>query len=41
MGRERMEAHKKAFKDMQQKLYKKKERQVKIGFLKDARKRGR
>ena len=39
-GSARVKAQAKAFKDMQAKLAKKKERQVKIEFLKGARKRG-
>ena len=38
-GSARVKAHAKAFKDMQSKLDKKKQRQVKIQFLKEARKR--
>ena len=38
-GSARTKAHAKAFKDKQAKLYKKKERKVRIQFLKGARKR--
>ena len=38
-GSARVKAHAKAFKDMQAKFHKKKQRQVKIQYLKKARKR--